>query len=151
MILWRLTRGAHQALDGKGARLNGGRWNSEGNAVVYLSSTLSLAALEYLVHIDIEDTPSDLVALEIEVPPDASMEEVNVNELPEDWSATPDHPACSVRGDEWLKGAGSLLLRVPSVVIPTESNYLLNPAHSDAKRVRIIGATPFAFDRRLLE
>ncbi|MGH7551630.1 MAG: RES family NAD+ phosphorylase [Longimicrobiales bacterium] len=151
MILWRLTRSAFQQFDGEGARLNGGRWNSEGIAVVYLSSTLSLAALEYLVHVDIEDVPDDLVALEIELPDDVSMEEVLIEDLPADWNKSPDHPACLRRGDEWVQAGSSVLLRVPSAIIVQESNYLLNPAHPDAARILVRDAKPFTFDARLFE
>jgi RES domain-containing protein len=150
MILWRLTRAAFQALDGEGARLNGGRWSSEGTPVVYLSSALSLAALEYLVHVDVADVPSDLVARELELPDAASVQAVNAADLPLDWSTVPDHPACLERGDEWLRAGASLLLRVPSAVVPIESNVLLNPAHADAATVKVRSVTPFAFDRRLL-
>jgi RES domain-containing protein len=68
VLVWRITRAAYQALDGEGARLHGGRWNPEGVPVVYTSTTLSLAALEYLVHVDPEDVPGDLVAMRIRIP-----------------------------------------------------------------------------------
>jgi RES domain-containing protein len=150
MILWRLSRAAHQKLDGEGARLNGGRWNSEGVAVVYLSSTLSLAALEYLVHIDVEDVPTDLVALKVELPDDASSDEVDPDSLPEDWFRVPDNPACIGLGDDWVAGGNSLLLRVPSAIIRFETNVLLNPNHEDTAAVRVIDAFEFAYDSRLL-
>lgn len=150
MHAWRITRAAYQALDGEGARLNGGRWNSEGVAVVYLSSTLSLAALEYLVHVDIEDAPSDLVALKLFIPDDCLVEEVDVVSLPKDWSTTPNAAACLRRGDEWIRAGSSLLLRVPSAVVPEEMNVLLNPAHADAERIAVSLTRPFSFDSRLL-
>lgn len=150
MRAWRLTRAAHQQLDGEGARLYGGRWNSEGVAVVYLSSSLSLAALEYLAHIDIEDVPSDLVAMEIELPDDVSILEVDPATLPSDWARVPDHPACVDAGDAWVAEGQSLVLRVPSAIIPIESNLLLNPRHSEAGTARIARTVSFSFDRRLL-
>jgi RES domain-containing protein len=150
MFLWRLARAAHQKLDGEGARLNGGRWSSEGVAVVYLSSTLSLAALEYLVHIDVEDVPTDLMALKMELASDASIDEVDPDTLPDDWFNVPDHPACVGLGDDWVAGGSSLLLRVPSAIIHHETNVLLNPNHQGAATVRINDAFEFAYDRRLL-
>ncbi len=150
MILWRLTRAKHQALDGEGARVNGGRWNSEGVPVVYLSSSLSLAALEYLVHIDPADAPTDLVALGIEVPDDVAVEEVTPPSLPGDWFTVPDHPACTGSGDAWAARGSSLLLRVPSALVRTESNLLMNPRHPDAARVRTVRSERFSFDPRLL-
>jgi RES domain-containing protein len=151
MILWCLTRSKFQALDGEGARLHGGRWSSEGVAVVYLSSSLSLAALEFLVHVDIEDVPDDLVALEVEIPDDAEVDDLAVTELPADWSKVPDHRACLEAGDRWLRSGSGLLLRVPSALISRESNYLLNPAHPDAARIAVRSAEAFAFDSRLFK
>src|SRR5829696_7815477 len=98
--------------------MNGGRWNSEGIPVVYASSTLSLAALEYLVHVDVEDVPADLCALKIAIPDDAPVEDVELASLPDDWNRLEDHPACTGRGDEWARRAAALALRVPSALIP---------------------------------
>ena len=138
-----------QGLDGEGARLAGGRWNSEGVPAVYTSSTLSLAALEYLVHVDIEDVPDDLIAMQIEVPDDAQVAEVSVADLPADWNHQPRHPACVEIGDRWASDGGALALRVPSAVIPEESNYLINPAQHDAANVRVISSREFVFDPRV--
>ncbi|HEX8693496.1 MAG TPA: RES family NAD+ phosphorylase [Longimicrobium sp.] len=151
MRVWRITRRPFQALDGEGARLNGGRWNSEGVAVVYTSFALSLAALEYLVHVDVEEAPADLVALEIDVPDDVPADEVRLDDLPEDWNRVEDHPACASIGDRWVRDGRALVLRAPSAVIPHESNYLLNPKHPDAARIRVVSVRDFVFDPRLLE
>ena len=150
MIVWRITRERFQALEGEGARLNGGRWNSEGVAVVYASSTLSLAALEYLVHIDAEDVPSDLVAMQIEVPDDIPGERILVSELPHDWNSVPHHPACLRRGDAWVRESSTLFLGVPSAIVPEEKNVLLNPAHSAASRLIVRAMRSFVFAPRLL-
>jgi RES domain-containing protein len=148
--VWRITRQRYVSLDGEGARLNGGRWNSEGIPVVYASSTLSLAALEYLVHGDVEDVPADLCALEIAIPDDADVEAVELSSLPDDWNQVEDHPACTSLGDDWARRATAVALRVPSALIPAETNLLLNPRHPDMPRVRVMSIEPFAFDRRLL-
>ena len=140
MLVWRIYREAHQALDGEGSRLHGGRWSSERVSVVYTSSTLALAALEYLVHVDIEDVPDDLVAMAIEVPDD----------LPPDWNQVLDHPACARIGDQWAAKGTVLLLLVPSAVVPEESNVLINPDHPRAGDVRMVSIRPFAFDSRLV-
>lgn len=150
MRVWRITRRKYAALDGEGARLNGGRWNPEGVAVVYTSATLSLAALEYLVHLDIEDAPSDLVSIEIEIPDDEARATVDLALLPGDWNAIDEHPACTAAGTEWVHGGETLVLRVPSAVIPWESNFLLNPRHPAFARVGIVATRDFAFDSRLL-
>ena len=149
--LWRLAREAYRELDGEGARLYGGRWNSTGRAVVYTSATLSLAALELLVHVDPEELPDDLVALGIEVPARAWDLGVRSGGLPEDWREVPNHPVCHRIGDQWLEAGAALVLRVPSAIVPQEESVLLNPKHPDAAEVRVISTEPFRFDRRLVE
>ena len=89
--------------------MGGGRWNSEGIPVVYASSSLALAALEYVVHVDIEDVPADLVALAIEVPSEVTVEEVEADRLPDDWNSILDHPECVARGDRWVEEGKTLL------------------------------------------
>lgn len=150
MRVWRISRQRYTSLDGEGARLNGGRWNSEGTAVIYTSATLSLAALEYLVHVDVEDAPTDLCALKIAIPDDAPLEEVPLSELPDDWARVEDHPACTSRGDAWAGRGAALVLRVPSAIIPAEHNYLINPRHPAMTQVRVVSVETFSFDRRLL-
>lgn len=148
--MWRLTRASFRALDGEGARLAGGRWNSEGRPVVYASSTLALAALEYLVHVDPADVPDDLVALGIELPSRASTMRVAVGDLPNDWNRVHDHPACQGAGDEWADAGRTLALRVPSALVPEEENVLLNPRHAEAEKLKTARERRFAFDPRLL-
>lgn len=149
MLVYRICRTQFRELDGKGALLYGGRWNSPGHPVVYTSSTLSLAALEYLVHIEAEDAPADLVALTIELPDDAPVELVETASLPRGWEKVPEPPACMEIGDRWVRGGESLALRVPAAPVPEETNLLINPLHRDARRVRIVAERPFSFDPRL--
>lgn len=134
-------------MDGEGARLYGGRWNSEGVAVVYLSTSLALAALEYLVHVDVSTAPSDLVSMELDVPAGLATEEIALASLPEGWNEISDHPACVDLGDDWVRRGASCLLFVPSAIIPNDRNALLNPAHPDARRIEARGLEAFAFDR----
>src|ERR1700741_831678 len=108
MRVWRISRQAFVALDGEGARLDGRRRNSEGIAVVYTPSTLPLAALEYLPHIDIEDVPGDLRALAIEIPDDAPAEEVDPASLPSDWNRVQADRACAALGDDWARRGAAL-------------------------------------------
>jgi len=149
--LYRLCRAAYQELDGEGARLNGGRWNSPGRAVVYTSSSLALAALEYLVHLDPEDVPTDLVALTVGIPDDVASETVDASSLPAGWAQLPEPQACKSIGDAWVLEGRTPLLLVPSAPVPEESNVLLNPRHPSAPRARIVAVRSFAFDPRLLE
>ena len=149
MLVWRLTRRGHEALDGKGARLAGGRWNSEGVPVVYASATLSLAALEYLVHVNIDEAPDDLVALQIDVPELLGVSSVKVSELPRDWRRAAELPECLRIGDSWAGDGETLALQVPSAIIPEEKNVLLNPRHTAAGNLRVVTSRRFSFDPRL--
>jgi RES domain-containing protein len=150
MLLFRLARRVYPPLDGEGARLYGGRWNSPGAPAAYAASHLSLAVLELLVHTDPDTLPADLVAHTVEAPDDLPAERVDAASLPPDWREVPDHPACRALGDAWLAAARTPLLAVPSAVVPEETNWLLNPRHPAAARVRAVRARPFSFDARLL-
>ena len=118
--------------------------------MIYTASTLSLAALETLVHFAIDTAPVDYNALTIRVPDDA-VENVAKKELPADWYATPPPAACQQLGARWAANAQSLGLAVPSAVVPSETNILLNPLHPDFANVVLEKQEPFLFDSRLLE
>lgn len=151
MIVWRLARKKYQALDGEGARLNGGRWNSEGRAAIYTSTSLSLAALEYLVHIEPLLAPSDLVAVEIELPESTHAgAQVEPDQFPiGDWQQYPAPEWQAELGDLWIADETFLWLAVPSAIVPQEYNVLINPRHSRMKEVRVISQRAFRFDTRL--
>jgi RES domain-containing protein len=127
------------ACAGNDAAAAGGRWNSVARPVIYLADSLALAQLEKRVHTPMRP-PRDLVAVEAIVPVAAVASAEGVV-LPDDWDAdnvdwSVGSAASQCIGDDWLARGTSLLLRVPSVVVPVGWNYLLNPAHPDARRVR---------------
>jgi RES domain-containing protein len=148
---WRLTKTKYlsAAWDGEGARKAGGRWNSPGVAVVYTSGTLSLALVEVLVHLSAEVLPA-YSAVPVEFA-DALVTAVAPGRLPRNWKDSPPPQAVQAIGAEWVATGTSAVLRVPSVVIPGESNFILNPAHRDFGRIGIGTPMPFPFDPRLLE
>jgi len=145
---WRIVKAKHAATAffGEGAATTGGRWNSRGIPVVYASSTQALAVLESLVHLN-PPVPFKYVAFRIEFD-DALV--ATPGALPEDWTLEPPGPASKSIGDAWVRTSQSAVLAVPSAIIPMESNYLLNPAHPDFKKISIGPLLPFAFDPRLL-
>jgi len=151
--VWRLTRRRYaeppsRAFDGIGAARHGQRWNERRRRAAYASATLSLAALEYLCRLtDLEDAPDDLVSVWADVA-EADVEAVRLRRIP-GWDAFP--PEASVRfGTTWAREARSVVLRVPSVVVPSESNFVINPMHPRfARAVRVGSAAQFAFDPRL--
>jgi len=146
MIVWRVAHRDFTKLDGLGAKMRGGRWSSPGKPVVYTSSHLSLAVLEVLVHleVDVEDLPDDYVSIEIEVPDNTSIRKMKKKIELHDMNVTQGY------GDKWLNEEVHTLLEVKSVVIPKESNILINPEHAGMKRIRSKNIEPFTFDQRLL-
>jgi len=117
--------------------------------MVYCSATLSLAALEYLVHVHGDLMPDDLVSISIELPSAISWKTITLDDLPRNWRTYPAPLALQELGTAWAANRESLLLRVPSSVIPTEQNYLLNPAHGKIAKVRVKEIASFRLDLRL--
>ena len=149
---WRIVKEAHAAIafDGEGARLFGGRWNSRGVRMVYASATLSLAALEALVHLN---PPVTLRYVALPINFDESLLDIlPAARLPADWASEPPRSSTQALGDQWVKQARSVVLQVPSAIIPSEPNFLLNPTHPSFRKIRIGKPRPFSFsfDRRLL-
>jgi RES domain-containing protein len=147
---WRVCKKARAAtaLDGEGARRNGGRWNHKGVPIVYCASTLALAMLEILVHLDSDELPDDYVSIELELPDDGA-EILAVGALPASWRKTPGPAALQDIGDEWAKSGRSLALHVPSAIVPEEWNVLLNPKHADVVKIVQQPPRPLTFDPRL--
>ncbi|MGV3661007.1 MAG: RES family NAD+ phosphorylase [Prosthecobacter sp.] len=147
---WRLVKEKHagSAFDGEGAWLFGGRWNSVGTRVVYTSGTQSLAALETLVHLN-PPVLFKFVVIPIDFD-DRMVEQLAASALPMDWKEEPPGPATKHVGDQWAQQARSAVLELPSAIVPGESNYIINPAHPDFKKMSIGKPQPFSFDPRLL-
>jgi RES domain-containing protein len=150
MRLWRICRAihAHGAFSGEGARLYGGRWNSQGVRVIYTSSSLALAAIETFVHLEPNLQPDDLVSIEAEMPHDVATERLDQKSLPRKWYALRDE-SLRIFGDRWIRGGRTLALHVPSAAIRAEWNLLLNPEHSDFRKLKIEKPTLFEFDLRM--
>ena len=143
--IYRVCRAIHAKLDGEGARLVGGRWNSPGHAVVYMAESIALAVLENLVHMAEEDFPLRYVVVEALIPEGIGIEtEASV-------IRRFGHHAPRVLGDRWILSDVSAVLQVRSAVVPSEYNYLLNPAHPGSSSVFQSSVLAlFSFDKRLL-
>jgi len=135
--------------EGEGAYRYGGRWSSPGIRLGYTSEHQSLAMLEYFVHLDKDDPPSDLVMAIAEVPEDVSREELVVRDLPESWRDSIPLPQLAAFGDEFAQRGENCLLFVPSVLAPAERNCLINPAHADYKRIAMLPLEPLQYDPRM--
>jgi RES domain-containing protein len=148
---WRIVKAryADAAFDGEGARVVGGRWNSRGTPMIYTSESAALAALELLVHLGRSRSLIDYVIFSCAFS-ETLVDTLGAEELPANWRAYPAPVLLQVLGDRWIRSASSAVLRIPSAVIDTESNYLLNPGHSEFRRIRISTPERFALDLRLL-
>jgi RES domain-containing protein len=129
--------------------LAAGRWHTPRRLVTYASESLALASLEVLVHCDLDLLPSDLFAVEIEVPEKIQVTELTTSDLPRAWRRYPAPRALQALGNTWLDEGETAVLCVPSAVVPTECNYLVNPLHPDIKKLRVVRRFGFAFDVRL--
>jgi RES domain-containing protein len=149
MRAWRIAAARFAGLDGRGAELYGGRWNSPGRPLVYAASALSLAMLELLARLPTGEVPADYVAIALEIPDEAPVEAVGPEDVP-GWDA-PDRAASRAYGDRWLGEGRTLALLVPALAVPQERNVLLNPRHPWMGRVRAAEPVPVIWDRRLFE
>ena len=149
---WRIVRAAHvnSAFTGEGARVYGGRWNSQGTAVIYVSEHESLAALELLVHLTPLPADDRYRSFRIEWE-DKLTEYFPVKNLRANWNAEPPTVQTMQIGDDWVHAGKSVALGVPSVLSASEMNFLLNPKHPDFKKIKISQPIEFRFDSRLLD
>ncbi len=149
---WRITKEkyAGKAFDGEGAQLQGGRWSSPGTRIVYTAGSQSLAILEILVHLQQTEVLSSYVIFEVEFP-EKFVETLAPSSLPKNWRTSPAPPTTLAIGDGWIKKSSSAVLRVPSVIVPSEYNFLINPAHSDFGGITIGDQKPLDADARLLK
>lgn len=132
---------------GEGAFKFGGRWNRSGEVVIYSSETKALATLEILVNIQIAKDLKFYV-MAINIPNNIVKETIHLNSLPKKWRT---YPSTTVAiGSEWIRNAKSCVLKIPSVIIPEEFNYLINPNHEDYKKIKISEPRKFCFDEKFL-
>jgi RES domain-containing protein len=144
--LWRLYPGRYgPGLDGIGGTFADGRWHRRGDRVVYFGLTAAITVLERLAHTDPDLLPSDLVLGSFLFDSDLGVE---VAEVPDGW--TRDEWITQRIGSDWVRSAKTCLLRVPSVIVPEESNAMLNASHADARALKLVSERPFSFDPRLL-
>jgi RES domain-containing protein len=136
LIVWRLVtaRFARPAFSGEGARLYGGRWNRKGTSLVYTSESQSLAMLEMLV----QDEPrrARYVVIDAHIPKGVSIERIKAEDLPPDWRDIRSREKLQAIGTKWATRQSTAVLAVPSAVVPSETNYLLNPLHPDFRRIK---------------
>ena len=146
--VWRIARRPH-ALDrsGVGARDSGGRWNAVGAAVIYAGGTIAIAELETFAHVS-GVVPPDLVLVRVALPARYSSDTPALSGLPA-WNALPPEAASQRFGTQWVAEKRSLVLYVPSVIVPEEFNAVLNPSHPEFADVKMTVTRSFHYDPRL--
>jgi RES domain-containing protein len=127
------------------------RWNSGGIFIVCTAESRALACLENVVHKGPADFLVPFIIMDILIPDDLKILEISIKDLPTNWSKSGGlgYRKCQPYGDNWILKSGSAILKVPSAIVPKESNYLLNPKHPDFSRISIISEESFTFDDRI--
>ena len=148
MILWRISK--HSRLDGRGGLFASARWHTRGRRVVYFAESPAGALLEALVHLELppDAYPTNYGLLKTEVRGRISVRTLQADDLSPNWFR--DLIVTQTLGDEWLMSRDTLLLRVPSAIVPETSNVLLNPEHPDTNQMRILWHEEYPWDARLL-
>ncbi|MGH9946565.1 MAG: RES family NAD+ phosphorylase [Pyrinomonadaceae bacterium] len=137
--------------DGEGARRFGGRWNSPGTKVLYTAATLSLATLEILVHLDSDELISAYSYAAVSFD-DKLVENIeNIATLPKDWNVSPIAPEVQQVGDQWVRSKSSVVLSVPTAMVPGERNYLINIEHPEVKKLIFSEPRRLVLDQRWIK
>ncbi|MEO6133168.1 MAG: RES family NAD+ phosphorylase [Saprospiraceae bacterium] len=150
MIAYRITPRKYSAdIHGSGAAMFPGRWNKYGTPVLYTGGTKEIALLETIVHLPSGIVPAlDILTIEI---PDNSITELTIRDLPSNWSAYPAPTSLSQLGEDWVIKGVTIALKVPSCIINTSHNIILNCKHVNYKKVKVLDHRKFHFDLRLIK
>ncbi len=143
------TKYAATMFDGEGAFRFGGRWNSRGTRILYTAGSLSLAALEMLVHLNNEEILLSYSFATAEFEESLILPVEEFRTLPENWSDSPTPLEIQEIGDQWAQSKTSVVLKVPTSVLPVEFNYVINVGHADFSKVKLGKPQTFIFDERL--
>lgn len=135
--------------DGEGAFRFGGRSNSRGTRILYTAGSLSLAALEMLIHLNNEEILLSYSFASAEFDESLILPIEEFQTLPENWSDSPPPMEIQRIGDEWAHAKASVVLRVPTSILPVEFNYLINTEHPEFSKVKLGEPQTFTFDERL--
>lgn len=150
MIVYRITGKKHSDdLSGTGAAMYGGRWNKKGTPVLYTGESKEIALLETIVHTPPMIFPElDIITLEI---PDDSITTITIKMLPSNWTTYPAPTILSEIGESWVNNEDTIALKVPSCIIHSACNLILNCRHKDFSKVNLIDKRNFKFDSRLIK
>jgi RES domain-containing protein len=149
IIASRLCRPAHASFDGAGGLHREGKWHDRRHRVVYAAGSEALAALEILVHLSSAGQFPEHICVKASIPESFVLDIRDFDRLPAAWNRR-DPGETRAIGTRWLLEGSSAVLKVPSIVVPRESNYMLNPAHPRFQEIELSKPLAFEFDVRLL-
>lgn len=149
MRLWRIAHRRY-ALDKNcaGAAMYGGRWNPIGLPALYCGGSIAITSLEKLVHLGTTPCPP-LMLVAVDLPEESAVFEPDFDTLPDGWATLPTSTTAQSFGGAWLRRADTLAMKIPSVIVPEESNFVINPQHPEYSQVQLTVLRPFSFDQRL--
>ena len=149
MIVYRLTKGQFKKeLSGRGAEINGGRWNNKGHQIIYTGESRALCTTEIAVHTPLGLVPKNYYLQTIEIPK-INILKVAIEKLDKGWRSFPHELSTKIIGDTFIIENKFLILQVPSAVIQDEYNFLINPLHKQANRIKLLKIEEFKFNKRL--
>jgi RES domain-containing protein len=141
---------ARTPFDGEGSYQYGGRWSSPGTRLSYASEHQSLAMLEYFVHLEASDSPPDLMLACADLPDELPRKRIDIDRLlPANWRRTPALAELARIGDAFVQMGKGCILIVPSALVPSENNWLINPLHDEFRKITIRETEPLIYDSRL--
>jgi RES domain-containing protein len=152
ILAWRIVSAQYQdkAFTGDGAKTYGGRWNSKGVPIIYTADSLALASIEILVNLPSAKLLDNYLKIPVHFEENL-VQELPFTDLPSDWDSRPVSQSTQAIGDNWFKEQRSAVLKVPSVVVPEEYVYLLNPVHPDFTKIETGTPVAYHFDTRLIK
>jgi RES domain-containing protein len=147
MLVYRIV--LEKYADALAASGNPARWNTRDVKMIYTTGSRALACLENVVHRGSRGLQNRFRILVIEVPAQLSIAEIHLRELRPGWEKYQNYPFTQNLGENWIRAGKTAILRVPSVIIPEESNYLINPLHHDFAQIKLKSSQSFVFDKRI--
>ena len=150
MMLFRLSKTKYaDDLSGKGAEISGGRWNSKGIPMIYTAESRALCIAELAMHLPLGTVPKDFSFISFTLPDNIPVFNLPKDQLPSNWNEYPHPNETQEIGDSFIKENKCLLMKVPSVVVYEEYNYLINPRHILIQKVQVSDLASFKFNDRL--
>ena len=148
MLLYRISSPKYiEDLSGTGSKQYGARWNDKGFAMVCFAQSRAMAVMEVLIHLRPEDIDKDFILAEFDVS-DNSVLKIDVNDLPKNWKEESEIELLKEIGNKFIRDNKFLLLKVPSVIIEEDYNFIFNPNHAQSSEIKLVDKRVFKFDVR---